>query len=194
MEWEGKEEWGMRSKISSSLLAQWQLMYIDYRNCCDIYSSKDETKELSELSAFSGEIRYRYVYWERQTELSTQFGCTTQEPSPRPRDIYLCSHYLVASSRANNVHWKARKWRVIKWIHMKMEGGILYCMAFSMGKSIFSLILFVTRCTYLFLRSSSPRVSLGHEYYIEQVQQKPIPMSTVGVMFQQKVTRCLFQA
>jgi len=51
---------------------------------------------------------------ERQRErerdrLSTQFGGASQEPTPRPRDIYLRSHYLVASSLTiNHATRKAR--------------------------------------------------------------------------------------
>ena len=42
-------------------------------------------------------------------QLSTQFGGASQEPTPRPRDIYLRSHYLVASSLTiNHASRKAR--------------------------------------------------------------------------------------
>jgi hypothetical protein len=67
--------------------------------------------------------------------------------------------------------------------------------ALSMGKStfFFKLILFVTRCTDLFLRSTGPRMSLEHQYYIEQIKQKPIRMSTIGEMFQEKSTQSRLQ-
>jgi hypothetical protein len=54
----------------------------------------------------------------------------------------------------------------------------------------FKLILFVTGCTDLLSRLPGPRMSLGHQCYVEHVQQKPNRVSTVGVKFQQKSTRC----
>jgi hypothetical protein len=134
-------------------------------------TTEDEMSGLPELSAFSGD--QIQICIPRETELSTQFRGTSQEPTPRPRDIYLRSHYLVANSRASNhANRKARDWWTRKWIRMKMVSGMLLCMALSTGNSAFHFkwILFVTGRTPLFFNSPGPLMGDKRKYYIGQVR------------------------